>query len=59
MIPTAGTGRKLNVYKTFVRRSGRLLNVLCEFNLRPVSTGAACISFDSLSNSAFNDIFCF
>ena len=30
------TGRKLNVDKTFRRR---LLNVLCTFNLRPVSTG--------------------
>ena len=33
------TGRKLNVHKTFRRRPGRLLNVLCKFNLRPVSTG--------------------
>ena len=33
------TGRKLNVYKMFRRRPGRLLNVLCTFNLRPVSTG--------------------
>ena len=33
------TGRKLNVRKTFRRRLGRLLNVLCPFNLRPVSTG--------------------
>ena len=32
------TGRKLNVHKTFRRRLGRLLNVLCTFNLRPVST---------------------
>ena len=32
------TGRKLNVHKTFRRRLGRLLNVLCRFNLRPVST---------------------
>ena len=31
--------RKLNVQKTFCRRPGRLLNVLCTFNLRPVSTG--------------------
>ena len=33
------TGRKLNVHKTFKRclgRLGRLLNVLCTFNLRPV-----------------------
>ena len=34
-----GTGRKLNAHKTFRRRPGRLLNVLCTFNLRPVSTG--------------------
>ena len=33
------TGRILNVYKTLRRRPGRLLNVLCAFNLRPVSTG--------------------
>ena len=33
------TGRKLNVHKTFRRRPGCLLNVLCTFNLRPVSTG--------------------
>ena len=35
------TGRKLNVHKAFRRRPGRLLNVLCTFNLRPVSTGLA------------------
>ena len=33
------TGRKLNVHKTFRRRPGRLLNVLCTLNLRPVPTG--------------------
>ena len=33
------TGRKLNVHKTFRRRPGRLLNVLCTFNLHPVTTG--------------------
>ena len=33
------TGCKLNVHKTFRRRPGRLLNVLCTFNVRPVSTG--------------------
>ena len=32
-------GRKLNVNKRFRRRPGRLLNVLCTFNLRPMSTG--------------------
>ena len=33
------TGRKLKVHKTFRRRPGCLLNVLCTFSLRPVSTG--------------------
>ena len=33
------TGRKLNVHKTFRRRPGRPLNVLCTFSLRPVYTG--------------------
>ena len=32
------TGRKSNVHKTFRRRPGRLLSILCTFNLRPVST---------------------
>ena len=36
---TVDTGRKLNVHKTFRRRPGRLLNVLCTFNLRPVFLG--------------------
>ena len=34
-----GTVNKLNVYKTFRRLPGRLLNVLCTFSLCPVSTG--------------------
>ena len=33
------TRRKLNVYKTFRRRPGRFVNVLCPFNLLLVSTG--------------------
>ena len=33
------TRRKLNVHKTFRRRLERLLDVLCTFNVRPVSTG--------------------
>ena len=33
------TGRKSNVHKTFRRRPGPLLNVLCTFNLRPVPKG--------------------
>ena len=32
------TGRILNVHKTFRRHRERLLNVLCTFNVRPVST---------------------
>ena len=35
----ANTRRKLNVHETFRRSPGRLLNVLCTFNLRSVSTG--------------------
>ena len=34
-----GHRRKLNVHKTFRRRSGRLLNVWCKFKLRFVSRG--------------------
>ena len=34
-----GTGRTLNVHKTFRRRPRRLLTVLCTFHVRPVSTG--------------------
>ena len=40
----AHTGRKFNVAKTFRRRPGRFLNVLCTFDLRPVSTGYRLIS---------------
>ena len=39
------TERKLNVHKTLRRRPERLLNVLCTFNLRPVSTGIKIIHF--------------
>ena len=39
MKDSADTGRKLNLHKTFRIRPGRLLNVLCTFNLRPLSTG--------------------
>ena len=35
------TGRKLNVHKALRRCPGRLLNVLCAFNLRPVSRGTS------------------
>ena len=33
------TGRKLNVHKKFTRRARHFLNVLCTFNLRPMSAG--------------------
>ena len=36
---TQDTRRKLNVHKTFRRGPGRLQNVLCTFNLIPVSRG--------------------
>ena len=39
---------KLNVHKTFRRRPGRLLNVVCTFNLRPVSTGKLKCYFTAL-----------
>ena len=48
------TGCKLNVHKTFGRRPGRLLNVLCKFNLRPVSTG---YGIRGLANSWFFFLF--
>ena len=41
------TGRKLNVHKTFRRRPGCLLNVLCTFNLRPVYTGILAVAVSS------------
>ena len=47
-LPTpVDTGHKLNVHKTFRRRPGRLLNVLCTFSLCPVSTisGEVCFIF--------------
>ena len=39
------TGHKLNVHKSFRRRPGRLLNVLCTFNLRPVFTGKGLLKY--------------
>ena len=54
-INPAETGRELNVHKTFRRRPGGILNVLCPFNLCPVSTGKKCelicnISLNCISN---------
>ena len=48
------TGRKLNVDKTFKRRTGRLLKVLCAFSLHPVSTELLRDGF-FFSNFADND----
>ena len=42
-----------DVYWTYIRRPGRLLNVLCTFNLRRVFTG----SFDWFQKQSFVDIF--
>ena len=56
----ADTGCKLHVHKMFRRRPGRLLNVLCRFNLRPVSTGilvSVSTSLSYLFNSIFNQCF--
>ena len=50
------TGRKLNVHKTFRRCPGRLLNVLCTFNLRPVSTGTNIQIILIKSSSVLNTI---
>ena len=47
------TGRKLNLHKTFKRRPGRHLNVLCTFNLRPVSTGSSTIKTKSYLRKVF------
>ena len=50
------TGRKLNVHKTFRRRPGRLQNVLCTFNLRPVPAGLVYHTFGlALYNIAFDE----
>ena len=57
-------GRKLNIHKTFRRRPGRLLNVLCTFNLRLVSTGTINFSvfilktYAIINNKFFPAYFC-
>ena len=59
MLAPVETERKLNVYKTFRRRPGHLLNVLWTFNLRYVSTGALVTENlkRKLLNFYFNKIF--
>ena len=58
------TRRKLNVHKTFRRRPGRVLNVFCTFNLRPVSRGisvqvasASTIYFHQFPSCEYRKIF--
>ena len=59
------TGRKLNVHKMFIWRPGRLLNVICTFNLHPVPRGYILLelfckefaNFYSLQN-AFSFVIC-
>ena len=46
------TGHKLNVHTMFRRRSGRLLNVLCTFNSRLVSTELCYVLCRHIQNSA-------
>ena len=49
------TGHKLNILKTFRRRLGSLLNILCAFNLHPVSTriflGGQLSGYDKMEGS--------
>ena len=49
----ADTVPKLNVYKTFRRCPGRLLNVLCTFNLGTVSVGSKTTIFSQSQNGSF------
>ena len=47
------TEHKLNIHKTLRLCPGRLLNVLCTFNLRPVSTGnVQCMASNSENDNA-------
>ena len=45
------TERKLNV--TIRRRTGRPLNVLCTYNLRPVSTGMPKCDFNNVAKQLY------
>ena len=47
------TGQKLNVHRVFSRHSGRLLNVLCTFNLPPVSTGTVSSDLIQIPNLSY------
>ena len=52
-INPAETGRELNVHKAFLRRPGGILNVLCPFNICPVSTEKKC---ELICNTSLNCI---
>ena len=48
-------GHELNLHKTFQKRNGRLLNILCTFNLRLVSMGNDCpLTFQYIT---YNNVF--
>ena len=49
----------MNVHKTFRKRPGRLLNVLCTFSLHPVSTGEWSFSTENLLYFSSSFITCF
>ena len=48
------TGRKLNVHKTFRRRPGRLLNVLCTFNYVLYLQGRPATSLKTIPTQVFS-----
>ena len=51
------TDPKLKVHKTFSRRSSRLLNVLCTFNIRPVSRGCVFTKINDCNIGANSSVF--
>ena len=54
------TPQTQDVNWTYIRRSGRLLNVLCTFNLRPVSTGELLqVLLKFVKVFEYRDQFCF
>ena len=53
----ADTERKLKVHKTFRRLPGCLLNVLCTFSLRPVSTRQLSSVSRLCSNTSSPDVY--
>ena len=49
-------GLKLNVHKMSRRRPGRLLNVLCTFDLRPLSMGTSLTLKSSSSTVVYQNV---